>query len=122
MNRGRRKQGKYGKRKSVIGPDGRKYDSKRELTRGLELQAMEKAGFVRDLQFQVRYPITIGGVEIRYPGSNRHLTYVADFVYFDVELDCEVIEDTKMQSGFRPPEYKIKRALMHAMGKEITET
>ena len=117
---GRPPKSRYGKRKKVVGPDGRKYDSRREMRRGVDLQMLERAGRIRDLCFQVRFPITIGGVEVRYP-SGRHMAYVADFVYYDVERGRQVIEDTKMQSGFLTETYPIKRALMLAMGLTIDE-
>jgi hypothetical protein len=39
----------------------------------------------------------------------RECSYKADFVYFDIEANKTIVEDTK---GFRTPEYKIKRKLM----------
>lgn len=81
---------------------------------------MERAGAIRDLKFQVRFPFTIGGVEVRYP-SGRHMAYIADFTYYDIERRKDVIEDAKMQSGYLTETYPIKRALMLAMGLTITE-
>ena len=63
------------------------------------------------------------------------MIYEADFSYFEwteVSIDRphgtttarkaeRVIEDVKMQSGFRTEVYKIKRALMRAMGHVIRE-
>ena len=134
---GARGRGRYGNvRKPVI--DGHRFDSKYESERYLELKLLEKAGKIRDLELQPRFPIEIFGLKImmrsqRYP-NGRQLTYVADFRYVDIEKavlckKCEkpllgigvVIEDVKMQSGHSQPEYKIKRALMQAMGYQITE-
>ena len=126
---GGRGRGRYGNvRKPVI--DGHRFDSKYESERYLELKLLEKAGKIRDLELQPRFPIEIFGVKImmrsqRYP-NGRQLTYVADFRYKDQELreglrNLTVIEDVKMQSGHSQPEYKIKRALMEAMGYQITE-
>lgn len=114
------KKNRYGKRKQVTGPDGRKYDSQKEMRRGQDLLMLARAGHIRNLQFQVRIPITIGGVDVRYP-SGRHMAYVADFTYYDIDKHEEVIEDVKMASGFHPDSYKFKRALMHTMGRTITE-
>lgn len=118
-------QGRYG---NVSKPtvDGITFDSKHEMQRYLDLKLMEKAGVIRDLELQPRFPITIGGVEVRilskrYSKKGRHLTYVADFRYYDIENDREVIEDVKMLSGHRPEGYIIKRALVAAMGIEVTE-
>ncbi len=107
-------------------PDGTVLDSKRELTRYCELLLLVKANAITDLKVHPRYPITIAGVPImlkssRYP-NGRHLTYVADFTYRDMwQGAAVVIEDVKMQSGHRTEIYKIKRALMDAMGSPITE-
>jgi len=114
------KKNRYGKRKQIVGPDGRKYDSKKEMQRGQDLQMLEKAGHIRNLQFQVRVPIIIGGIKVIYP-SGRQMVYVADFTYYDLVKKHDIIEDVKMQSGFHPDSYKFKRALMHTMGLKITE-
>ncbi len=97
----------------------RGYDSKREHNRAQELELLEAGGVIRDLRKQVRFPLELGGIEIRYVPSGRQASYVADFVYFDTTLGCEVIEDSK---GQRTEMYKIKQAIMHAMGYTITET
>ncbi len=125
-----RGRGRYGNvKKPVI--DGHRFDSKYESERYLELKLLEKAGKIRDLELQPSFDICIGGVQIlmrskRYP-NGRKLRYVADFRYSIVvaflayEKPLGVIEDCKMQSGHSQPEYKIKRALMQAMGYQITE-
>ena len=96
-------------------------DSKRELKRYEELKLLERAGQIICLEAHPRFPVTIGGVEIRYP-SGRQMVYVADFRYTDVATATEIIEDVKMGSGHLTEVYKIKRALMLAMGLTITET
>lgn len=125
MNKAK-KPGRYGgKIKRHRHADGTVLDSGREYHRYCDLLLMQKAGVIRDLVAHPRYPITIAGIDIkirskRYP-NGRVLTYVADFAYYDVERRKEVIEDVKMQSGYRMEVYKIKRALMEAMGYVITE-
>jgi len=114
------KKNRYGKRKQVLGPDGRKYDSKKEMKRGQDLLMLERAGHIRNLQFQVRIPIVIGSVKVVYP-SGRQMHYVADFTYYDIDKRVDVIEDPKMDSGFLTETYRIKRALIHTMGLHITE-
>ena len=121
---GRRKNRHSNVRKVTI--DGIKFDSGSEASRYLDLQLMQTAGLIRNLTLQKRYKITIGGVPVMmrsagYP-NGRHMTYVADFVYLDVKLDDWIIEDVKMASGYRTDTYKIKKALMEAMGYEILET
>lgn len=118
-------KGRYGNIKRHVHQDGTVLDSKREYQRYCELLLLERAGEIRDIFVHPRYPITIGGIDIkirskRYPGG-RVLTYVADFVYYDFKRRKDVIEDVKMRSGHRTEVYKIKRALMEAMGHEISE-
>ncbi|MGI9251146.1 MAG: DUF1064 domain-containing protein [Pseudohongiellaceae bacterium] len=118
-------KGRYG---NVTKPeiDGIRFDSKREMQRYLDLKLLEKAGRIKNLVLQPRFPIEIGGVQIRimskrYNKTGRQVVYIADFKYFDLDLEREIIEDVKMQSGHRPEAYIIKRALMLAMGKYVTE-
>jgi hypothetical protein len=112
--------------------DGTVLDSKRELYRYADLLLLQRAGEITDLEVHPRYPITIAGVPIMIKSKRyhkgRHLTYVADFKYRRVASEVtglpvneSIIEDVKMQSGFRTEIYKIKRALMDAMGHPITE-
>ena len=101
--------------------DGHTFDSKRELVRYQELKLAERAGAIADLELHPRIPITIGGVEVRYP-NGRHLTYIADFRYLDRQSGETITEDVKMQSGHRTEVYKIKRALVAAMGVSVLET
>ena len=113
-------------------PDGTKLDSGRELARYCDLLLLQRAGEIKELRVHPRYPITIAEVPIMIKSKRyhkgRHLTYVADFEYWSYDkphghghLWKLVIEDVKMQSGFRTEIYKIKRALMDAMGHPITE-
>ena len=106
--------------------DGHTFDSKAEMQRYLELKLLVRAGQIDNLRLQPRFPITIGGVEVRmkskkYHKTGRHVTYVADFDYNDLENDCYVIEDVKMKSGYRTEVYKLKKAMAEAMGLVITE-
>lgn len=101
------KKGSKYKNKRTLG-----YDSKAEKSRAWELQMAERGGEIRDLREQVKY-------EFWY---NRVLlcSYYADFVYFDVRKNCEVVEDVK---GFRTKEYELKKKMMKAFHNiEIFET
>jgi len=118
-----RSKGRYGNVRKPV-HDGIRFDSKREFLRYMDLKLLEKAGEISDIKVHPKYPITIAGVEIRiyskrYHKNGRHLTYEADFTYMrDGET---VIEDVKMASGHRTETYKIKKALMRAMGHNIEE-
>ena len=118
-----RSKGRYGNVKKIT-EDGIRFDSKREYLRWLDLKLLQNAGHILRLEVHPKYRITIGGVPImvssnQYNKWDRHLTYEADFRYYDKR--GLVIEDVKMQSGHRTGIYKLKRALMRAMGLNITE-
>lgn len=124
----KKKKGRYG---NVRKPehDGIRFDSKRELVRYMDLKLLERAGEIKDIRVHPKYPITIGGVPImvalnQHKPWGRHLTYEADFEYWELSSNrtwVSVIEDVKMQSGHRTDVYKLKRALMKAMGHDIKE-
>lgn len=102
---------KYGNRKVEV--DGRKYDSQREADRAQELIMMEKTGAIRDLQFQVPFPIVIGEVKI--------CKYIADFTYqFQGKL---WIEDCKAPFLRKNPVYRLKKKMVKAVtGIDIFES
>ena len=78
-----------------------------------------KAGKITNLQRQVKFqlipaqrePDTIGPKGGHKPGKliEREVSYVADFVYTDLQTGQTVVVDTK---GFRTKEYTIKRKMM----------
>ena len=73
------------------------FDSRLEYQQFLDLNLLEKAGKISNLQRQVRIKL----------GQNEKgkVHYIADFVYFDNEKNVWVIHDTK---GFETPEFKLK--------------
>lgn len=90
--------------------DGIWFASKKEATRYATLKLLEKAGAIRGLQLQVRFPLVVNGVKVT--------TYVCDFAYD--EGDQHIVEDTK---GVRTPAYKVKAKLMFALhGVVVRET
>ncbi len=106
--------------------DNHRFDSQRELEHYLVLKLRVKAGEISHLELQPSFKIVIGGTAVmlrskRYHKKGRPLTYIADFRYRDTTTDELVIEDVKMQSGHRDKVYRIKRALMEAMGYRIIE-
>jgi hypothetical protein len=64
-------RGKSGRYANVSKPTfyGITFDSRREAYRYLDLRDQEKHGKIRDLELQVRIPIVIGGVPVRYPSG-----------------------------------------------------
>lgn len=110
---------RYGVAKAIH-PDGTKFDSKKEMHRYCNLLLLQKAKLITGLELQPRIAIIIKGVAIKYfiARGRRQMFYVADFKYFDKERDRWVLEDVK---GHRTEVYKIKRALVAAMGITIDE-
>lgn len=107
---------KFRAKKTTV--DGIVFDSKREAARYQELRLMERAGAIRDLKRQVRYEL-IPAFDV--DGKHyRPATYIADFVYIDVNTGKEIVEDVK---GYRPDVYKIKAKMFaYRYGVSILET
>ena len=96
---------KYGNKKTVV--DGITFDSKKEATRFAELQLLQRAGEIFDLQRQV--PFTLIPKQVRDGKTiERPCVYKADFVYKDKD-GTEIVEDVK---GVCTKEYRIKKKLM----------
>lgn len=106
---------KYGNEPVTV--QGIKFDSAREARRWIVLRDDENKGRIRDLKLQVPFRFIIGNTAI-LTDSGKVMEYRADFTYF-TEPDGEfVVEDSK---GHRTKEYKIKAAIMRAMGYPIKE-
>lgn len=90
------------------------YDSKKEARRHRELLLLERAGKITNLERQVKFEL------IPKQDGERACTYVADFVYENVDTGERVVEDTK---GFKTEVYRIKKKLMLWVHKiKIIET
>lgn len=104
--RGRNKgYNKYGNKKVVV--DGYKFDSQKEARRYKELKLMERAGVIKNLELQPAFEL-IPTIRTEYE-TLRKTVYKADFKYFDVKADHEVVEDVK---GFRTDVYKLKKKML----------
>ena len=86
--------------------DGHIFDSQREAERYGELKLLYSAREIAALMIHVPFPL---------PGG---ITYLADFVYFDLGTQQFVVEDAK---GCRTKEYIIKKKLMKEIGIGIQE-
>ena len=94
---------KYRARKTII--DGIQFDSKKEANRYCELNLLESAGEIKNLQLQPRFILQ---ESFKYQGkTERKIEYVADFMYEEKDGQV-VVEDTK---GYRTDVYKLKRKL-----------
>lgn len=90
--------------------DGITFASKKEASRYGELKLLVRAGEIRELSLQPRFPLRVEGKLV--------CTYVADFLY-ETKLGETVVEDAK---GMRTPAYIIKSKLFEALhGFPITE-
>ncbi len=105
---------KYGAKKTEV--NGFTFDSKREAKRYQELLLLAEAGEISGLELQPRFDLMAGNEVLRFK-SGRKATYVADFRYKD-RANRTVVEDVK---GIRTSVYKLKWAIMAAMGIEVRE-
>jgi len=104
---------KYHSKITMVGD--KKFHSKKEADRFVELTLMEKAKVIQDLKTQVKFPL------IKKSEYGREIKYVADFVYYqDGKM---VVEDTKSPATKKNALYVIKKRLMAELyGINIKET
>jgi hypothetical protein len=110
---------KYGAKPMVV--DGIRFDSTKEARRYSELRLLEKAGHIRDLELQPRFPLEV--VELYRPhGRVKNCGYyTADFRYVDAETAATVVEDVK-STGTKTTAYRLRKRLVEAIhGVTITE-
>ena len=106
---------KYHNKKVIY--NGITFDSIKEKKRYIELKLLERAGLIKKLKLQYEFELqpafTLNNKKI------RKISYIADFYYFDNELNDYIVEDTK---GMRTDVYKIKKKMFeHRYKKEIKE-
>lgn len=95
---------KYFNHKTIY--KGKIYDSKKEAKRAYELDILQKAGYISHLEKQKTFVLQ---PSFKVNGkTERAITYIADFYYFDNKANIWIAEDTK---GFRTEVYRIKRKL-----------
>jgi hypothetical protein len=97
--------------------DNIRFSSKKEAARYLELKMLQKAGEIKGLELQPKFPL--------YVAKNRHsehvkvCDYIADFRYREGPNGLLVIEDVK---GMKTPVYRLKKKMVEAQyGIEIRE-
>ena len=85
------------------------YDSKWEAQKAYELDMLQRAGKIKDLQRQVRFILQEGYVNNK--GEKiRPISYIADFTYYDIKQNKMIVMDTKSPAT-RTAEYRIKKKL-----------
>jgi len=99
------KMNKYRNRKVVI--DGIKFDSAKEGKRYQELLLLQKAGEIRALELQHKFPFVVNDLKV--------CVYIADFVYKD-RNGTVYVEDVKgMRKGAAYQMFRLKAKLVHAL-------
>lgn len=109
------KENKYKNKKVIY--NGIKFDSVKEKNRYMQLLYLEKAGLIKDIKLQYEFELqpafTLNKKKI------RKITYIADFYYYDNNLNDYVVEDVK---GIRTDVYKLKKKMFeYKYQKEIIE-
>lgn len=110
--------------------DGLLHDSRLEARRWCELNLLQRAGEITDLQRQVSFELVPaqyeeivtdevyargdrkGQLKTKRACVEKSVCYVADFVYTDTKTGETVVEDTKSAVTRKNKEYVIKRKLM----------
>jgi len=111
------RQAKYRAKPTVV--HGVRFASKAEARRYQELLLLGRAGEIRNLELQPRFPLHVGGEQVA--------VYVADFRYEERSIDAfnecywfDVVEDVK---GMKTPVYRMKKKMVEAQyGIRIRET
>jgi len=100
------KKPKYKNKKTVV--DNIEFDSKKEANRYFELKFLLKVGEIKNLEFQPKY-ILIDDFKDFEGIWHRKIAYIADFRYWDVKKEKEIVEDVK---GMKTEVYRIKKKLL----------
>lgn len=96
---------KYHAKKTEV--DGIRFQSRKEGERYAELKLLERAGRIRSLVLQPKFELQEGFTNAE--GKKiRAITYIADFMYYDCDLDRTIVEDVK---GMKTEVYKLKKKL-----------
>jgi len=85
---------------------GIQFDSKKEENRYRELQLLERAGLIQDLELQPRYDLIVNGHKLGF--------YRGDFRYEEVATGMIVTEDVK-SSVTKTAVYQLKKKLVKAL-------
>ena len=89
--------------------DGIRFQSRKEGERYAELKLLERAGRIRSLVLQPKFELQEGFTNAE--GKKiRPITYIADFIYYDCDLDRTIVEDVKSPVT-RTQVYMVKKKL-----------
>ena len=109
---------KYGAIATTV--DGISFPSKKEARRYQELRLLEKAGEIRELELQPKFPLYVPA----QLGTSRVVqigVYKADFRYRSGPRGVLVIEDVK-SAGTKTTAYRLRKRMVEAIyGIQISE-
>lgn len=106
---------KYFNKKTIY--KGTVYDSRKEAKRAYELEMLQRAGYISNLQKQVMFELQ---PSFKAQGkTERAITYLADFYYFDNQKNIWIAEDVKSPMTRTLPVYRIKKKLFLFKYKDI---
>lgn len=105
---------KYGAKKTQVGEI--RFDSKKEATRWIELQLLERGGEISKLRRQVKVEL-VGQYRPLYTRTGRKMKMTVDFYY--IEDGAEVYEDSK---GAWTRDFEVRYAVAIAMGLNLRIT
>lgn len=98
--------------------NGIKFDSKKEAEHYLYLKSLLKEGKIKDLKLQTRFEL-----QPSFKLNNktiRAISYIADFVYWDISKNEMIIEDIKGSKNTITEVFKLKKKLFeYKYGIEI---
>lgn len=94
--------------------DGFTFDSQKECERYQALKLLLRVGAIKNLQLQQSF-------DLYGANGERVARYVADFVYWSVEFNRQIVEDVKSPHTRTLPVYRLKMKLLRAQGTAITE-
>ena len=87
--------------------NGIQYDSKKEAKRSYELDLMQKAGLIKELERQKRFELQ-PSFKDNLGVTHRKIEYICDFFYYDVKNKYYVAEDVKSIATQKDKVYRIK--------------
>jgi len=102
-----RKRLKY--RNIPITVNGIKFDSKAEYKRFVELESLQKAGKISNLQMQKDFELQ-PSFQDNQGEKRRSIKYIADFVY--KENEAIIVEDLKSKITAKDSTYIIKKKML----------
>ncbi len=108
--------GKYHSRRTFVPELDRWFASAHEADQAVILWRRQQAGEIRNLRFQVHFPIQINGLHV--------CDYVSDFVYEEKPGNHWLYSDTVVADakGYRTAVYRLKARLMKAvLGIDVIE-